>query len=172
MAQNEMKAKPALPERVRSMEGLGVVVISARWNSGEPLREGEDPAPKADRYAIVEFIDLRISIGREGIEASYAIFSISSHEGDERPTRNYLARVGNESVHLADINEAPILIRCTNAEQVLCGKRLVGFGIPKAIWELLAGKEIERLCAIGCHASRRLTFDMSGSRRRRGLGPE
>ena len=26
MAQNEMKAKPALPERVRSMEGLGVVV--------------------------------------------------------------------------------------------------------------------------------------------------
>ena len=24
MAQNEMKAKPALPERVRSMEGLGV----------------------------------------------------------------------------------------------------------------------------------------------------
>ena len=28
MAQNEMKAKPALPERVRSMEGLGVAV---RW---------------------------------------------------------------------------------------------------------------------------------------------
>ena len=26
MAQNEMKAKPALPERVRSMEGLGVIV--------------------------------------------------------------------------------------------------------------------------------------------------
>ena len=26
MAQNEMKAKPALPERVRSMEGLGVAV--------------------------------------------------------------------------------------------------------------------------------------------------
>ena len=24
MAQNEMRAKPALPERVRSMEGLGV----------------------------------------------------------------------------------------------------------------------------------------------------
>ena len=26
MAQNEMKAKPVLPERVRSMEGLGVAV--------------------------------------------------------------------------------------------------------------------------------------------------
>ena len=26
MAQNEMKAKPALPERVRSMEGLGVIL--------------------------------------------------------------------------------------------------------------------------------------------------
>ena len=26
MAQNEMKAKPALPERVRSMEGLGLTV--------------------------------------------------------------------------------------------------------------------------------------------------
>ena len=25
LAQNEMKAKPALPERVRSMEGLGVI---------------------------------------------------------------------------------------------------------------------------------------------------
>ena len=32
MAQNEMKAKPALPERVRSMEGLGVwlEVLTAR----------------------------------------------------------------------------------------------------------------------------------------------
>ena len=29
LAQNEMKAKPALPERVRSMEGLGVSV----WNA-------------------------------------------------------------------------------------------------------------------------------------------
>ena len=29
MAQNEMKDKPALPERVRSMEGLGVSV----WNA-------------------------------------------------------------------------------------------------------------------------------------------
>ena len=27
LAQNEMKAKPALPERVRSMEGLGVTVV-------------------------------------------------------------------------------------------------------------------------------------------------
>ena len=27
MAQNEMKAKPALPERVRSMEGLGVTLL-------------------------------------------------------------------------------------------------------------------------------------------------
>ena len=27
MAQNEMKAKPALPERVRSMEGLGVIAV-------------------------------------------------------------------------------------------------------------------------------------------------
>ena len=26
LAQNEMKAKPALPERVRSMEGLGVAL--------------------------------------------------------------------------------------------------------------------------------------------------
>ena len=29
MAQNEMKAEPALPERVRSMEGLGVVAPGA-----------------------------------------------------------------------------------------------------------------------------------------------
>ena len=29
LAQNEMKAKPALPERVRSMEGLGVTEVSA-----------------------------------------------------------------------------------------------------------------------------------------------
>ena len=30
MAQNEMRAKPALPERVRSMEGLGVIPLPAR----------------------------------------------------------------------------------------------------------------------------------------------
>ena len=30
MAQNEMRAKPALPERVRSMEGLGVTVERPR----------------------------------------------------------------------------------------------------------------------------------------------
>ena len=29
MAQNEMKAKPALPERVRSMEGLGINLANA-----------------------------------------------------------------------------------------------------------------------------------------------
>ena len=37
MAQNEMKAKPALPERVRSMEGLGVAVTRGKGcvpNSG------------------------------------------------------------------------------------------------------------------------------------------
>ena len=34
MAQNEMKAKPALPERVRSMEGLGVAVSAG--NGGMP----------------------------------------------------------------------------------------------------------------------------------------
>ena len=31
MAQNEMKAKPAPPERVRSMEGLGVGFASVQW---------------------------------------------------------------------------------------------------------------------------------------------
>ena len=36
MAQNEMKAKPALPERVRSMEGLGV------WWEALGLENGND----------------------------------------------------------------------------------------------------------------------------------
>ena len=30
LAQNEMKAKPALPERVRSMEGLGVAALGRK----------------------------------------------------------------------------------------------------------------------------------------------
>ena len=30
LAQNEMKAKPALPERVRSMEGLGIALRNGR----------------------------------------------------------------------------------------------------------------------------------------------
>ena len=34
MAKNEMKAKPALPERVRSMEGLGVAVCWRFLGSG------------------------------------------------------------------------------------------------------------------------------------------
>ena len=43
MAQNEMKAKPALPERVRSMEGLGVAERLHAWavfTIGTP--EGDD----------------------------------------------------------------------------------------------------------------------------------
>ena len=41
MAQNEMKAEPALPERVRSMEGLGVAGSTSKCNTfskkgGEP----------------------------------------------------------------------------------------------------------------------------------------
>ena len=31
LAQNEMKAKPALPERVRSMEGLGVIRVVSNF---------------------------------------------------------------------------------------------------------------------------------------------
>ena len=31
MAQNEMKAKPALPERVRSMEGLGLSARASKY---------------------------------------------------------------------------------------------------------------------------------------------
>ena len=48
LAQNEMKAKPALPERVRSMEGLGVTraapllpCMSARELPGAMVRIGE-----------------------------------------------------------------------------------------------------------------------------------
>ena len=37
MAQNEMKAKPALPERVRSMEGLGGI-LWADWLWGKRLK--------------------------------------------------------------------------------------------------------------------------------------
>ena len=37
MAQNEMKAKPALPERVRSMEGLGINLANAKTLIAERL---------------------------------------------------------------------------------------------------------------------------------------
>ena len=45
MAQNEMKAKPALPERVRSMEGLGdagraAALALATETLAEPERRG------------------------------------------------------------------------------------------------------------------------------------
>ena len=36
MAQNEMKAKPALPERVRSMEGLG---LACGWSTASQAGE-------------------------------------------------------------------------------------------------------------------------------------
>ena len=69
LAQNEMKAKPALPERVRSMEGLGVAV--GRWQSleiptGPPMGEYRRPrievfsylfelvpAQKVDEFAVM-----------------------------------------------------------------------------------------------------------------------
>ena len=44
MAQNEIKAKPALPERVRSMEGLGRILENARISD---LTIGFD-MPKSD----------------------------------------------------------------------------------------------------------------------------
>ena len=48
MAQNEMKAKPALPERVRSMEGLGVgfakvtieYFLATAWPTTQALLDG------------------------------------------------------------------------------------------------------------------------------------
>ena len=36
MAQNEMKAKPALPERVRPMEGLGVILVHEELRADAP----------------------------------------------------------------------------------------------------------------------------------------
>ena len=66
MAQNEMKAKPALPERVRSMEGLGVSVWNAslaciarlqllpRCQATKALRERERPGLReADGHLLV-----------------------------------------------------------------------------------------------------------------------
>ena len=47
MAQNEMKAKPALPERVRSMEGL-----DGMWEHGKPACVG---IPERMALAIHEF---------------------------------------------------------------------------------------------------------------------
>ena len=41
LAQNEMKAKPALPERVRSMEGLGAGGATALALTAETLAEPE-----------------------------------------------------------------------------------------------------------------------------------
>ena len=40
MAENEMKAEPALPERVRSMEGLGVTVGRPRKRIAHGLCTG------------------------------------------------------------------------------------------------------------------------------------
>ena len=51
MAQNEMKAKPAVPERVRSMEGLGLGVREqAFYEFGIGLK---------GRYAPLYICDLR-----------------------------------------------------------------------------------------------------------------
>ena len=50
LAQNEMRAKPALPERVRSMEGLGVMaaVRCATSLGGElPVRSLAQPLEQA-----------------------------------------------------------------------------------------------------------------------------
>ena len=52
LAQNEMKAKPALPERVRSMEGLGLgVTEQAFYEFGIGLK---------GRYAPLYVGDLRV----------------------------------------------------------------------------------------------------------------
>ena len=53
MAQNEMKAKPVLPERVRSMEGLGVALIVWRGALRKMLtllRGSDCVGPEQQRY--------------------------------------------------------------------------------------------------------------------------
>ena len=53
MAQNEMKAKPALPERVRSMEGLGVAVSAGNGCMPNSSRSLHGRATEALRVATV-----------------------------------------------------------------------------------------------------------------------
>ena len=53
MAQNEMKAKPAAPERVRSMEGLGVAVSAENGCMPNSRRSPRGRATEALRIVTV-----------------------------------------------------------------------------------------------------------------------
>ena len=69
MAQNEMKAKPALPERVRSMEGLGIAC--------SPATEGcLQRAPKLFVIVgILEDVLLKMLNKRDGV----GVLNVSGH---------------------------------------------------------------------------------------------
>ena len=61
MAQNEMKAKPALPERVRSMKGLGVAVSAGKGCMPNSSRSPRRRATVALR--VVTVIPIRAGCG-------------------------------------------------------------------------------------------------------------
>ena len=61
MAQNEMKAKPALPERVRSMEGLGVAVSAG--NGCMPNSSGSPRGMATKTLRVVTVIQTREGCG-------------------------------------------------------------------------------------------------------------
>ena len=61
LAQNEMRAKPALPERVRSMEGLGVAVSAG--NGCMPNSGGSQRGRATEAWRVATVIPIREGCG-------------------------------------------------------------------------------------------------------------
>ena len=61
LAQNEMKAKPALPERVRSMKGLGVAVSAG--NGCVPNSSGSPHGRATETLRVVTVMPTREGCG-------------------------------------------------------------------------------------------------------------
>ena len=71
MAQNEMKAKPALPERVRSMKGLGVSGFIERNEVSVWVRDGEflvSPGCLGKRCIRVDY-SVAHTLGEQGFDS-------------------------------------------------------------------------------------------------------
>ena len=202
MAQNEMKAKPALPERVRSMEGLGVGLLArmTRMVAGATalavgivrptIARPRQRDALADGCMHEQLGQVGARLRHEYICGRCGTFERNAEAGSFDPfswddsTRHVFKKEGSV-LSSERVRQIVIGLRPNTKESkrvssfvTLQSSRIQHAQRPKAAVVVIAtDKRTEKavrnaLQFAAMRHLRRLTFDMSGSRRQRGLGPE
>ena len=100
MAQNEMRAKPALPERVRSMEGLGPAVVDNDFIddcSEQPDNELGFQRMTSGECAVLDLL-LRFTLGIDGLQGQ-PLLDLADLGRDMKATSKYFEQLLVEKVN-------------------------------------------------------------------------